>query len=1129
MSSPEAIKKNIDSLIKDMEGKAPFYTPDWQYGDQDDPATALLNIFAYLSEIVIKRLNQAPDKHFLGFLETVGASLLPAQSANAPLTFVPGKGATGGILIPALTQASAAGADGKPVIFETESNTIATPSKLLSVYTIIKNGDLIFGHKSAINGTASSTLFMGDNLQEHILYIGDKDLLNIKKAVITVYPNGIDEKLLNKLKDVNYVEWEYGVEVAKKENGKDVFVLSWLPFTKVAADGMKLYLYKDSGLTISETELYNGIKSRWIRCNVKKSKIEELKNIRLNTLWISASTGIEKTIPVKKVQGIGDEFFERLAGKDVVDKIETVDELLRLSPEKLSERLRCSKTRAVNILEAAKKVFYDKTGKYESIKIEGILPDMVFFNDVPVDFEKEFHPFGGKPQIYASLYIGSEEAFSKKGYEVKMNLTLRRGLPSDSENPPELSWEYWDGEGWCRIKDIKENFAGDSTCNASFNRAKTVECTVTMASLPPIKKTKVNGKENYWIRVRLTGGDFGKEIKISGNVVQEGNFCPPEIRTLSIQYQKDKGDAPEFVITKNNLVTEIIKDSFRPFKPSPDVYPALYFAFDKRIKGGPVGLFVNIDERFGYPEDFRPRVKWEFYSGEGGWKEADLLDGTNGFTKTGIIQFVITEEMMPLSILGETGLYWLRCMITEDFFDLSIKDKSLPILYKYIDVFRRYRGDILKDLSLAPLLKANPGGVKSASIEECKDEITIYNLSLLINKAKKLPPSILGFYLNTVWAVQSGSIKDEICGSSTGEPGQEMVLLNTPVIRKEIWVDEFNSLSEGEREMLRKEGIYQTEASKDEKGNEVGFWIKWEESGDFIGSCNSDRHYVIDRAGGKVWFGDGNHGMIPPLGKDNVKARYSYGGGKAGNLKSNAISSLETSISFIDKVFNPVASEGGIGTEDRDSLIRRAPSVLRNRHRAVALDDYEWLAKEASRDIARVKVLPNFNENGRYKTGWVTVVIVPEGGEDNPSPSPSLMRKVKNYLKDRSPNVAEIRVIQPSYVRADISAELKTGVIDAMPIIEYRAKIRLSEFLHPLTGGERGEGWEFGSAPCLSDMYSILEDIEDVDHVGKLVMSLWTGEGSRIGEITDASGIIKLPVYALIYSGEHKIRAKYGI
>lgn len=1129
MTSPEVLKKNFDALIKDIEGKVPFYTPEWEYGDQNDPGVAISNIFAFLSEIVIKRLNHAPDKHFLAFLETIGASLLPAQSANVPLTFVPGKGAKGGILIPALTQASAADVDGNSIIFETESNTIATPSKLLSVYSAIKNGDLIFDHKSAINGTGYSTLFMGNNLQEHILYIGDKNLLNIKKAVITVYLNGINEKLLNKLKDANYAVWEYCVEVTKKENGKDVTELNWRSFKEVDSEGTKISLYKKTDEPLSEVELYKGLKSRWIRCALKNSKIEELINIKINALGISATPEIEKTLPVKIVQGIGDGFFERLNGKDVVDKIETVEELVKLSPEVLSERLRCGRTRAVNILEAAKKVFYDKTGKYESIKIQGILPDMLFFNDVPVDFEREFYPFGSKPQIYASLYIGSEEAFSKYGYEVKLNLTLRKGLPFSSENPPELSWEYWDGEGWCRIKEINETLAGDSICNASFNRAKMEECTVTMASLPSIQKTKVNGKENYWIRVRLVGGDFGKEIKIVGKDVQAGKFCPPEIRTLTIQYQKDKGDAPEYIITKNNLMTRIIKDSFKPFMPLPDVHPALYFAFDKGIKGGPVGLFVNIDERFGYPEDFLPRVKWEFYSGEGGWREADILDGTKGFTKTGIIQFVIPEEMKSLSLFGETGLYWLRCMITEDFFDLSIKDKSLPFIYKYIDIFRRYRGNILTDLSFAPLLKDDTGIVKGASIDECHKEAEIYNLSLLINKAKKLPPAILGFYLNTVWALQSKSITNEICGSGTGAPAQEIAVLNTPLISEAIWVNEINSLSEGERNLLRNDGKYLIEEKKDEKDNEVEFWIKWEKVEDFIDSNSRDRHYVIDSTSGKVWFGDGNHGMIPSLGKDNIKASYSYGGGNGGNVESRAISSLETSVSFIDKVFNPVVSEGGSETEDTDSLIKRAPFVLRNRHRAVALDDYEWLAKEASRDVARVKVLPNFNENGIYKTGWVTVVIVPEGKEDNPMPSPSLMRKVKNYLKDRSPNVAEIRVIQPSYVRADLSAELITGAIDAIPVIEYQAKKRFSEFLHPLTGGERGKGWEFGSAPCLSDIYSILEDIEDVDYVKKVVMSLWTGEGSRITEITDTAGIIKLPDYALIYSGEHKIRAKTGI
>ena len=57
------------------------------------------------------------------------------------------------------------------------------------------------------------------------------------------------------------------------------------------------------------------------------------------------------------------------------------------------------------------------------------------------------------------------------------------------------------------------------------------------------------------------------------------------------------------------------------------------------------------------------------------------------------------------------------------------------------------------------------------------------------------------------------------------------------------------------------------------------------------------------------------------------------------------ISKLQSSIAFVDKVFNPISSSGGTETEDIDTLLKRAPTVLKNRDRAIALEDYEWLLK----------------------------------------------------------------------------------------------------------------------------------------------------------------------------------------
>ncbi|MBA7709826.1 hypothetical protein ES703_118752 [subsurface metagenome] len=57
---------------------------------------------------------------------------------------------------------------------------------------------------------------------------------------------------------------------------------------------------------------------------------------------------------------------------------------------------------------------------------------------------------------------------------------------------------------------------------------------------------------------------------------------------------------------------------------------------------------------------------------------------------------------------------------------------------------------------------------------------------------------------------------------------------------------------------------------------------KWISVSDFSGSDPDDRCYQLDRASGKIQFGDGIRGKIPPS-DSNIQANYRVGGGLNGD------------------------------------------------------------------------------------------------------------------------------------------------------------------------------------------------------------------------------------------------------
>ena len=68
----------------------------------------------------------------------------------------------------------------------------------------------------------------------------------------------------------------------------------------------------------------------------------------------------------------------------------------------------------------------------------------------------------------------------------------------------------------------------------------------------------------------------------------------------------------------------------------------------------------------------------------------------------------------------------------------------------------------------------------------------------------------------------------------------------------------------------------------------------------------------------------------------------------------------------------------------------------------------------------------------------------------------------------------------------------------------------LAAYLHPLTGGANGEGWDFGQRPHRSDLIALVEGLPGVDHVRHLAMA------------EAADGPI-LPGRFLICSGDHRV------
>jgi hypothetical protein len=942
--------------------------------------------------------------------------------------------------------------------------------------------------------------FKGKNLQEHILYLGHEDVFNIKsKTKLEIFISMVTGSQTGKPPG----KWQYWGTQA------DSGLSDWYDF----AVGMNresggIVLEKNNDDEIAEADV-SGMTSRWIRWKIDSlaglgeidvDKIEIAaggeehrilpdmafrndvpvnltlddmgivfkeplypfgkKPVVFNTFYIASSEAFSKKgkkislrfsttrksapapevtpiFPLIDVFGLGETFMSRLNAFGIT----TLNKFLGYSIDELMKIMDTRQRLTVINVKRAARIQYIETSK--------LLAAGLTLDDIAA----------GKGD--------------KEGYGDDIPAESSPTAEDKDEEDLTLSWEYWDGKGWSGL-----NVMADGTDR--FLLGGTHEIIVNCPE--NIEKINVNGQENYWWRVRIVHGDYGREklVDQSGTwVLSDADIDPPVIHKLTLSYDSLK-QSPDRCLAWNNLefrdFSEVNKTPGKTFKPfvfvsTGDMYRALYLGFDRKLEKGPIILFFSIQEQLAAAGTI-PGLSWEYYTGEGKWVKPQVLDKTDGLTKSGEIEFIFSDNFQSMRKFGRE-LSWLRVLDIEGYFSAS--------------------------------------------------------------GAQSVIPRIKGIYLNSTRAIQCETVKEEILGSSDGTSGQVVTLKKTPVISgsEDIWVNEVKALSVDERKRILEEEIYPAGEVRDEKEDVVEFWVKWKSTESLISSSGQQRHYEIDNVSGEVKFGDGIYGRIPPTGTDNIKADYRSGGGKKGNLPAFEIAALKTSLPFLDKAQNPIPARGGTDTETVERAVERGPYLLKHRNRAVTAEDFEKLAYQASGSggIARVKCLPNVNNRRKFEPGWVTVIIIPQSREPKPRLSLQLKRQVENYLEARAVNVLaeenHILVTDPIYVELSVFAHLAAVSTDAVPLVENASYTRLTEFLNPLSGGNEQKGWEFGKVPCFSDFYALLEKIEGVDHVADLSVKLKITEQDTLSEYAltpDNPEDFYMPPDAVVCSGEHKVK-----
>ena len=86
---PNLDDRRYEDILVEARSLIPQYCPEWTNLGDADPGMTLVQLFAWMTELTIYRLNRVPDKTYIHFLNFIGEERRRARPSVVPVTFSP--------------------------------------------------------------------------------------------------------------------------------------------------------------------------------------------------------------------------------------------------------------------------------------------------------------------------------------------------------------------------------------------------------------------------------------------------------------------------------------------------------------------------------------------------------------------------------------------------------------------------------------------------------------------------------------------------------------------------------------------------------------------------------------------------------------------------------------------------------------------------------------------------------------------------------------------------------------------------------------------------------------------------------------------------------------------------------
>jgi|GEM_PF-2487645 len=633
---PDIDYRSRKEILQNLRKYIVQYTKAWKditELENDEFADGIVGGFTQMFQKLQERLNAAPEKNHLAFLNMLGLNLMPPRTSRTPVAFFLSEGSSSWARIPAGTQVAADPAKvSQPVIFETTEEITAILPKPVFAASIQPSEDSYAIHRNALFDVKDykvEALFDGKKALDHRCYLSHPGLAELKPGDI--------------------VEVHFG-----ESSVFDKAQIRWLYFD---ADLKSFVLFRNASVEYS--------------MEVPPKKV---------------SLTLEKTPGETKLKGVSLEYGSDIETEYESQAFEAKGVFIAFEnnrPLTKDDEIALASVKLTAVLKEA-----------DNSTVTHVVGNIgaAFYNSAAIDLSKDFFPFGQRPRFNDSFYFACDEVLSQaNGKEITIQFTRNEEVEPYAAGDVQLQWEYYNGTNWT----VFNNSSNDPVVNLVFvgvdaQEQVTVETIETIKhSFTDIKPVKVNGKEHLWIRSTIVSGHYGEDTSFlpppDTTIIPVGKDAPiinwiftpatwqaPCLENIQLSYELESvSEFPEKTITCNNFfytdVTELNNGQtpqlYKPFWLLHDETPTFYLAFSHDFSSLPVAIFFSILRQDKMTQLFSqakqpPQVLWEYW--DGAWKPLQVTDKTAHLCERELLQFYGPEKIQKQTLFEKENYYWIR-------------------------------------------------------------------------------------------------------------------------------------------------------------------------------------------------------------------------------------------------------------------------------------------------------------------------------------------------------------------------------------------------------------------------------------------------------------------------------------